>query len=171
MSEYPITNSEESAEDLDCLRDGIDDRRQDIRLAAVHSWFRKRRTGPRRDNDPQKDIYVDIHEPWLFYVGLGALMLSTLDAFFTLQLLQLGSKEMNPFMDYFIQKDAQLFFVVKFFITAFCIIFLIMHKKFRLFKVVSGYHLLFLCFAAYGLLVAYELSMLMGLPITTWFMI
>lgn len=169
MSEPPSAQSEQSAQDLNCLRDGKNDRRQDIRLAAVLSWFRKRRIGPRRDNDPQKDIYVDVHESWLFYLGLGALILSTLDAFFTLQLLHLGSEELNPFMDYFLQKDAQLFFVVKFFITAFCIIFLIMHKKFRLFKVISGYHLLFFCFVAYGLLVSYELSMLLGLPIVTWF--
>lgn len=170
MFEQPVTHSEKSTDDINCLRDGRNDRRQDIRLAAIQSWFRKRRIGPRRDNDPQRDIYVDVHEPWLFYLGLGALILSTLDAFFTLHLLQLGSEEMNPFMDYFLQKDAQLFFVVKYFITAFCIIFLIMHKNFRLFKIISGYHLLFLCFAAYSVLVTYEIAMLMGLPIVTWFM-
>lgn len=152
----------------DCQRDIAQDRRRLHGRAALHSWFKRRRIGPRRDDDPNENIYVDIHEPWLIYVGLGALLLSTMDAFFTLHLLQVGSEEMNPFMDFFLKKDAQLFFIVKFSITAFCIVFLVMHKNFRLFKYISGYHLLLVCFTAYGILVTYELSMMLRLPIVPW---
>jgi len=149
-------------------RDRGQDRRQKHGRAALHSWFKRRRIGPRRGSDLNENIYVDIHEPWLVYLGLGTLLFSTMDAFFTLYLLQVGSEEMNPFMDYFLKKNAQLFFVVKFSITAFCVIFLIMHKNFRLFKYISGYHLLLVCFLAYGILVTYELSMLLRRPIVAW---
>jgi hypothetical protein len=66
-------------------------------------------------------------------------------------------------MDYFIRKDAQLFFLVKFAITALGVVFVVMHKNFRLLNFLSGYHVLFLSFSLYALLIGYELSMLLHL--------
>lgn len=146
-----------------CMRDhiGQDRRRQNSLRTAVCSLYRNRRTSVRRIDDDAVNVYVDRHEPWLAYMVLGAMLLSATDAFFTLALLQHGSYEMNPVMDFFIQKDAMLFFIVKFSMTAACIVFVIMHKNFRFLRVFKGYHVLLTSFALYSLLICYELTMLL----------
>jgi hypothetical protein len=159
----PIEQTIDTFDADSCLRAGAADRRSNGFRTAVHCLYRNRRKGPRREQDSDTPMYVDVHEPWLVYIAFGALLLSTCDAFFTLALLQHGSYEMNPFMDYFIQKDAQLFFIVKFMITSTCVVFLVMHKNFRLLNAISGYHLLYMAFSVYAMLVAYELSMLINL--------
>lgn len=146
-----------------CARNKGQDRRNNSMRTAVHSLYRNRRTDVRRVDDEAVNVYVDRHEPWLVYMALGALLLSATDAYFTLALLQHGSYEMNPFMDYFIQKDAQLFFAVKFFMTAACVVFVVMHKNFRFLRLFKGYHVLMASFALYSILICYELSMLLQL--------
>lgn len=136
------------------------DRRQNTFQTVIHSSYRKRRVGPRRDSEFSVPHYVDIHKPFEFYAVVAAIVLSVLDCFFTLTLLQHGSEELNPFMDYFIQQDATLFFIVKFLLTAVGLLFLILHKTFKLFNIVSGFQLLVGCLILYTVLVAYELSML-----------
>lgn len=148
-----------------CLRNSGQDRRTNHTRAAFYSLVRRRRKNIRRDGDVAVGRYVDVHEPWLVYLALGALLLSTCDAFFTLLLLQHGSEELNPFMDYFIRKDEQLFFIVKFIMTACCVVFMVMHKNFRFWNYFHGYQILFVAFGAYALLVCYELYMLMQLQL------
>ena len=147
-----------------CSRERLTDRRENHRLAAFQSWFRKRRKTPRRNADENVSRYVDVHETWLMLLCLYIISLSTLDAFFTLNLLQNGSKELNPFMDYLIRQDHQLFLCVKYFISAISLVTLVMLKNFKLFGYISGYHILFGYAAAYSLLISYELSMLTRLP-------
>ncbi|MFV2057776.1 MAG: DUF5658 family protein [Thiohalomonadales bacterium] len=146
--------------ELNITRIAGEDRRQKGVQTALQSSFRKRRRGPRRDCESAEPHYVDIHTPREFYIVVAAIMLSVLDCFFTLILIQHGSEELNPFMDYFLQIDTTLFFAVKFIITAFSLIFLILHKKFKLFNVFTGYQILLTCLFLYSVLVSYELSML-----------
>ncbi|KPJ92220.1 MAG: hypothetical protein AMJ55_10120 [Gammaproteobacteria bacterium SG8_15] len=80
-----------------------------------------------------------------------------------------GSYELNPVMDYFIQKDFHQFFYVKFGLTAFGIMFLVMHKNFRILNRISGYQILYSSLLLYAILVAYELSMLVVLPFIKYF--
>ena len=142
--------------------DGTDRREVNFK-SALHSSFRKRRVGPRRDAEVDTPHYVDIHNPIEVYVVILAITLSVMDCFFTLTLIQHGSEELNPIMDYFLQRDVTLFFVVKFCITSFGLLFLIMHKKFMLFNIISGFQLLVGSLVLYTLLVSYELSMLVQL--------
>ena len=146
-----------------CARIGGEDRRRNSVRTAWHSLYRTRRAAVRRAGDSTINIYLDRHEPWLVYLAIGALFLSATDAFFTLTLLQHGSFEMNPVMDYFIQKDTQLFFIVKFAMTAACVLFVLIHKNFRFLKIFKGYHVLLSAFGLYSLLICYELSMLIQL--------
>lgn len=141
----------------------LEDRRQNHFRAAVYSLFRRRRADVRRDDEHSKAQYFDIHEPWVKITMLAVLGMSCMDSIFTLKLLQLGSSELNPVMNYFIKLDSGLFFAVKLFLTTFCIIFLAMHKKFTLFRVIRGYHMLIATLALYVGLVSYELSMLTGI--------
>lgn len=161
QSEY--YSNQPANDDIICARNVALDRRQNNIRSAYYSMYRKRRSGPRREVEVGSEYYVDLHESKLFYLAISALMLSIIDCFFTLTLLQHGSEELNPFMDYFLQKDNMLFFVVKFLITTCGLFFLIMHKNFKLFKIISGYQLLVGAFLLYVCLVSYELNMMVKL--------
>ncbi|HEY5602778.1 MAG TPA: DUF5658 family protein [Gammaproteobacteria bacterium] len=150
-----------------CIRVVAVDRRSNSWRTIFGSLVLRRRANPRRTQDGDGAHYVDVHEPLLFFVAVGALLLCVADAFFTLTLLDFhGSYELNPVMDYFIQKDIHQFFFVKFGLTAFGIVFLVLHKNFRLLNRISGYHILYGCLITYATLVAYEVTMLVILP---WF--
>lgn len=145
------------------MRSGSRDRRRTTVKTALYSCFKNRRSGPRRVCEEVADVYVDRHEPWFAYMAIGALFLSVCDAYFTLALLQNGSEELNPFMDYFIKQGETLFLSVKFGLTAVCILFLVLHKNFRFLNRFNGYHLMYLAFFTYGALVSYELAMLVSI--------
>jgi hypothetical protein len=142
------------------------DRRVDHRRAAIYSLFkRRRRVGARRDEEMNSHSYVDLHHPALFYLAITACLLSVLDAFCTLNLLENGSHELNPLLDYFLAKDVRLFFAVKFSITAFCILFLVMHKNYLLLNRISGLTILKASIFVYAVLISYEFSMLAAIHV------
>lgn len=141
------------------------DRRTNLRKAAVHSVYRNRRKHLRRESDHNAAVYVDAHEPVLFYLAVTLMTLSVLDAFFTTILLQHGSEELNPLLALLLEIDLYIFLAAKFCVTGFGILFLIMHKRHRLFDRVSCYQLLIACVAIYIGLVAYEINMIRHLPL------
>ena len=158
--------AQQNLTDYECARTIAIDRRTNTWRTLVYSLFLRRRAAPRREDDQSRAHYVDIHEPKLFYVAVGGLLLCVADAFFTLTLLNFhGSYELNPVMDYFIKQDIQHFFFVKFGLTAFGIMFLVVHKNFRLFNRISGYQILYANLIIYATLVSYELFMLFVIPL------
>jgi len=163
-----MSNTNEAIEqnqEENCMRVIAVDRRSHSWRTMVGSILYRRRSNPRRSADEGGAYYVDVHEPRLFYIAVGALLLCVADAFFTLTLLEFhGSYELNPVMDYFIQQDFHQFFYVKFGLTAFGVMFLVMHKNFRILNRISGYQILYGSLILYAILVAYELSMLVILP-------
>jgi hypothetical protein len=82
--------------------------------------------------------------------------LRIIDAFFTLNILQSGGSETNLFMLFFMKKNLILTLIIRFLFTAFCIIFLLIHKNFRLFGVVKTHQLIYLVFSIYFVLILYE---------------
>ena len=137
------------------------DRRKNNLRAAFYSLFKRRRQAySRREHEKDLHGYVDVHEPKLYYMAVTACFLSVCDAFLTLQLLQLGSQELNPLLEYFLAVDVRLFFISKFLMTAFCILFLVMHNKLKLLNRISGVQILGATILGYSILVMYELSML-----------
>lgn len=80
-----------------------------------------------------------------------------MDAFLTIVLLQLGAEELNPFMLIFIEKDVVLSMVVKYVITAFSLIFILMHKNFKIFKNLRVHSLIYFVLTLYVALVIFEL--------------
>jgi len=137
------------------------DRRRTTFGTFIHSIYKRRRVGPRRSEDPQIGFYVDLHEPYLMAVVVGILLLCVTDAYFTITIIGLGGREVNPLMKTLIDRNVVVFFVVKFMMTAVCLLFTVMHKHFRLFKLVSGYHILYSAFFLYMTLVYYEIGLLM----------
>ena len=161
MNQGVISQSQSSIDRRSTHRE----RRRNHSKAAVHSFYRKRRTHIRREDDYTVGTYVDAHEPTLFYLALSLMTLSVLDGFFTTLLISNGSEELNPLLAYLLSFDLHVFLGVKFLLTGFCAVFFIMHKHHRLFNVISCYQLLVLSVAVYFLLVCYELSMVRHLPI------
>jgi hypothetical protein len=136
------------------------DRRVNHRRAMWCSLYMRRRSGARRDIEQGRHYYIDLHETWLFYLAMAMCMLSVSDAFLTLKLLANGSEELNPLLNYFLMVDVRLFFVVKFLLTTFCILFLVMHKNFMLFNRISGLQVMLASIVFYTGLICYEISML-----------
>ena len=76
-------------------------------------------------------LFTDWHHPWLFFLAVGTMILSCLDAFFTLQLLDRGAMEINPIMDAAIGQSTMLFAATKVSMTGFGILVLVFLSRAR----------------------------------------
>ncbi len=131
-----------------------------------HSWRtltycglqgRGRRRQARREDS---DYYLDWYEPGLVIIGLGTILLSCVDALLTLTLLQHGAYEANQFMAKLLEISVTTFVTTKIAITCSGILFLLMHSRFHILKILNGEKLLKLAFLAYSTLVVYQLVLL-----------
>ncbi|RKY89759.1 hypothetical protein DRQ11_00160 [candidate division KSB1 bacterium] len=119
--------------------------------------FWGRRESARRAGE-ERNLYVDRYRPALLFTVLFILILNVLDAYFTLHLTEHGAREINPFMKYLVEKDPLCFLVIKYIIMVPCVIFLLVHKNFYVFRGkinVKVFIILVLIF--YAALVGYEL--------------
>ena len=89
-----------------------------------------RRKSPRRQSDREDFIYVDQYHPWLMAAIVLLLILSLLDGFFTLYLIEHGATEKNPIMAYFLNFGVWPFMTAKLLLTcASAVILLIFHNR------------------------------------------
>jgi len=80
-----------------------------------------------------------------------------LDAMFTLAHLAKGGRELNPLMDFFIQRGSMEFVIVKLSMAGMGLIFLGLHNNFPMVKGAIRF-----LFALYGAVVGYHLFLIMG---------
>lgn len=137
-------------------RDGADRR---LRAHLLSDWtyaFRGRRRASRRAaEDP---AFVDLYEPVLLVLAVAILMLSVLDAAFTLTLLQAGViEEGNPVMRWLIEHDTQVFINLKIAVTGAAVVFLVLCSNALVAGRVRGRVVLHAVLAVYVLVVIYEL--------------
>lgn len=140
------------------------DRRQATLKSFVYAFFRRRRRSLRRDVDEHLPVYLDVHGPYVITAVIAIMLLCLADAFFTLELLKHGSEELNPLLAWALQKDVMWFYIIKYAITAICVMFLMMHKRFRFFGI-KGTHLILGVIGSYTVLINYQLYMLFGLEL------
>ncbi|MGD9346704.1 MAG: DUF5658 family protein [Candidatus Aminicenantes bacterium] len=139
----------------------MNDRRQlpDRRHTSTKSLsiytLRGRRKKARRIEEAE-NYYVDRYEFRYLFLIISILVLCFLDAFLTVILLQLGAKELNPFMLILIEKDVVLSMIIKYVITAFSLIFILVHKNFRIFKNLRVHALIYFVLTLYVALVLFE---------------
>ncbi|MDT8387755.1 MAG: DUF5658 family protein [Thiogranum sp.] len=126
-----------------------------LTYCGIHG--RGRRRTARRD---KHDYYLDWYEPRLVLTGLAVLLMSCLDAMFTLTLLNRGAYEANQLMAILLEIDQTLFVTVKIGITGAGVMFLLMHSHFNVLRVFNGRKLLQWMVPVYGLLISYELVLL-----------
>lgn len=81
-----------------------------------------RRRAVRRLADSQRIVLLDRYSPKLFAAIVGILALSLLDAVLTLYLIEHGSSELNPVMDYFLRKGPLIFTVAKYLLTCIAVL-------------------------------------------------
>jgi len=135
------------------------DRRKNTFRSIILSPVKRRRKSARRECD-KANSYVDIHEKSLFLIFTLTVAFSIIDAIFTLIIIKNGGEELNPFMKFLMDRDVLTFFWVKFSITSFGMLFLVVHKFFVVFKFITGYHLLYGIFFMYLTLIFYEIYLL-----------
>ena len=153
-------NNLERAESLNENRDS-DDRREFSWRTVFFGFVRSRRRDTRRDNE-DAPLYTDWHHPWLFFLATGIMLLSCMDAFFTLQLLDRGAIEINPVMAVMIGQGTLAFAATKMLLTGLGILILVFLSQTRMFNLMRTGLVLTVFFSFYACLVCYEFIYLLN---------
>ena len=138
----------------------VADRRSMSLSGFLVGGFKPRRRKGRRGED--RHALVDWHEPQLLIAAIMILLLSTADAFLTLNILFLGGEELNPFMAWMLNRNLLLFTTVKMLLTGGGVIILVATARARLFNATSVARIMHGFVAAYMMLVGYEWVILDG---------
>lgn len=131
------------------------DRREFSWRTVLWGFARSRRHATRRDGEVES-IYTDWHHPWLFFLATGIMVMSSMDAFFTLQLIEMGAYEANPFMAALLERSTTSFTVGKMLLTGLGILALVFLARAMFFQRIRTGILLTAFFAVYATLICYE---------------
>ncbi len=93
-------------------------------------------------------------------VGLAIVLMSCLDAFFTLNLLSLGASELNYFMKGLIETDTTVFLTVKLWATCAGVLILTATARYRLLGLIPVRRILVTLCGVYACLIIWELFLL-----------
>ncbi|HEX2138164.1 MAG TPA: DUF5658 family protein [Woeseiaceae bacterium] len=137
----------------------LPDRRTPSWRTFVFGYFLSRRREHRRGSE-RDNVFIDWHHPWLFFLATGIMLLSTVDAFLTLQLLNQGAIEINPIMAAMLERGHVAFAVSKMLLTGLGIMVLVFLSRLRLFNFLRTGLLLTLFFICYACLVCYQVLLL-----------
>jgi hypothetical protein len=111
-------------------RSGEDRRKRKI-PPLKYLLFGGRRKRIRRKEDENELIILDTHGPWVIVLAVIILVLSIADGLLTLNLIGSGASETNPLMSYLIELSPYIYFFTKCFLTAICVIILILFRNYR----------------------------------------
>ena len=137
------------------------DRRQFTWRTVFYGFLRSRRHNHRRDMDAEI-LFLDWHHPWLFFLAVGIMIFSCLDAFMTLQLLDRGMYEANPVMRAIMGHGTTAFAVSKMLLTGTSILILVFLAKARFLNRFRTGLFLTIAFSFYACLICYEFVHLMN---------
>lgn len=129
---------------------------------VFYGFLRSRRRFLRRNADANV-IFMDWHHPWLFFLAVGTMLLSCIDAFLTLLLIDLGMIEANPFVASLLGQGTAVFAATKLAMTGFGILTLVFLAKSRFLDRVRTGLFLTTFFTVYACLVCYEIVNLLHL--------
>lgn len=137
------------------------DRRAFSWRTVVFGYLLSRRRRHRRRSE-RDAVFIDWHHPWLFFLATGIMLLSSLDAFMTLQLLDRGAVEVNPIMAVMLGFGDFAFAMSKMLLTGFGILTLVFLSRLRLFNFMRTGLLLTLFFSFYACLACYQFLLLLA---------
>jgi hypothetical protein len=130
-------------------------RREVTWRTVFYGFTRSRRHNLRRDADADV-ILLDWQHPWLFFLAVSTMLMSCLDAFMTLQLLDRGMVEANPVMAALLGYGTRAFAIVKVSMTGTGILILVFLAKLRFLNRFRTGLFLTVAFAIYACLICYE---------------
>lgn len=158
-SKYVISSMTEQLKDRVDFdrRSGKDRRSHDVPNVKSLFIYRKRQN-IRREDDKYKITYFDQYGSGIFLVIVLILFLSIIDAFLTLFLIDCGASEVNPVMAYFLNFGPFTFIGVKYFLTCYSVIVILIlnnlfFKKLKIF----ARSLFTYAIGAFSLVVGWEL--------------
>jgi len=131
------------------------DRRSFSWRTVFFGFARSRRHSLRRQEDAEV-LFIDWHHPWLFFLAVGTMIMSCIDAFMTLQLLQHGMIEANPVMAAILDQSTTAFAISKVSMTGISILILVFLAKTRFLNRVRTGLFLTMFFSLYACLICYE---------------
>ncbi len=122
-------------------------------IISRYTFFGGQRKAIRREEDKKKYLFVDLYSTRLLIVVISLLILSCLDAYLTLTLIEKGRVvEANPLMAFFLDYGILPFTIIKFVITALSLTILCLLKN-----VYTTRICLPIAIKIYLLVIAYEL--------------
>ena len=143
--------------------DRTDSDRRDLSWRTlIFGYLRSRRRTTRRVSEGMP-IFTDYHHPWLFFLATGIMLLSCIDAVLTLQLLDRGAIELNPFMAAVINQGTMTFAVTKMLLTSIGILALVFLARATFMRRFRTGLILTFFFSGYAILVCYEFVFLIQL--------
>ena len=123
--------------------------------------FPGRRTKVRRKEDLDHTFYFDRYSSSLFAAIVAILLLSVLDALLTLHLISVGSTELNPVMSYFLEYGPFVFMGVKYFLTCFGVVILLLFRNvLRKRSITHAQHLFSYIIGAFTTVIVWELYLI-----------
>jgi Domain of unknown function (DUF5658) len=134
------------------------DRRSFSAHTVIRGFLRPRRRLSRRGQDGF--THLDWYGPHLLVAAVGILLLCCWDAYLTLELLQRGGGELNPLMDTLLTSSVDLFLNTKIWMTAACVVVLVLLSGRHLSRRLRVSHLLYLLLACYIALICYEVVLI-----------
>ena len=143
------------------VTDAVDDKRDEVNRrrftwrTVLFGFLRSRRRDIRR-GDEDDVVFLDWHHPWLFFLAVGTMLLSCVDAIMTLKLLDVGMIEANPFMAVLLGHGTAAFTASKMILTGTSILILVFLAKARFLNRFRTGLLLTIFFSFYCCLVCYE---------------
>ena len=132
------------------------DRRAFTWRTVAYGFIRSRRRGSRRSAEGEL-VFLDWHHPWLFFLAVGTMILSSTDAFLTLRLIEQGMVEANPVMANMLELGTGWFSSSKMFLTGAGILTLVFLAKTRFLNRLRTGLFLTVFFTGYCCLVCYQL--------------
>ncbi|MGI9292133.1 MAG: DUF5658 family protein [Gammaproteobacteria bacterium] len=135
------------------------ERRQQTLISILYGACRPRRSYNRRVEDDQFFI-PDLHDTGLFLLGLGIILMSALDAFFTLNIIAAGGEELNLAMKVLLEMDTQTFLLVKYWVTSLSVVCLIAMSRMKFMGMLKVRNIIYAVAGMYGCLMIYEVYLL-----------
>lgn len=151
------------AEAENCLpeRRENQDRRNEPTAPFTKSSLKGSRRYERRKRDRQKNHFVDRYSWRVVFLIFMIINLSTLDAFLTLTLIELGIViEGNPVMAYFLSLGIFPFVILKYSITVICSLTILVLKNHSFRGGISGKRFIVLSLIIYLVIIIYEVVLL-----------
>ena len=137
-------------------RSAPDRRKEPTRFACKHTFCGGQRRDVRRGGDKRKYLFVDLYSSRLWIAVLTVTVLTLVDAYLTLSLIEMKIfVEANPIMAFFLGHGNSLFIVAKSLFTSLALFFLCLTQNYVLSKISLAFAIL-----VYLSVILYEVSLL-----------